>query len=89
MNTAAISEFVDNHFEVTINERVKITFANGESIYGFFKRHPESESKPFEKLKEKNQWEFFIIPPEDTQPQKPKIINGNEVVAIEITEISA
>ncbi|HVD99332.1 MAG TPA: hypothetical protein VNB90_14080 [Cytophagaceae bacterium] len=88
MSTEEISDFVDNHFEVTINERVRVVLKKGEVLHGFFKRHPESESKPFEKMKDKNQWEFFIILPENVIPNKPTIIHGEEVESMELVEVS-
>ncbi len=88
MKPEEISEFIDNHFEVTINERVQITFKNGEILHGFFKRYTESESKPYLKLMDKNQWEFFVILPENTNPQKPTIIDGDDVERMELIEIS-
>jgi hypothetical protein len=88
MNAEDISEFVDNHFEVTINERIRVKLKKGDVLYGYFKRHPESESKPFEKLKEKNQWEFYLIPNQEATPTKPTILHGEEVESMELIEVS-
>lgn len=88
MDVEEISEFVDNHFEVTINERIRVTLKKGDVLYGYFKKHSESESKPFEKLKEKNQWEFFVIPSEQASSYKPTILDGNEVESMELVEVS-
>jgi glutathione peroxidase-family protein len=84
MTKEEIAEFADNNYELTINQTTKLTLKEGDILYGFFKRHRESET--YKKLQDKNKWEFVVLPQEN-DPPKPSIIHGEDVVHLEVTEI--
>jgi hypothetical protein len=84
MTKEEIAEFADNNYEMTINQTTKLTLKKGNTLYGFFKRHSESETS--KKLQDKNKWEFVVLP-QDRHPPKASIIHGEDVVHLEVTEI--
>jgi hypothetical protein len=85
MTKEEIFEFVDNNLEMTVNQRIKLILKDGKMLYGFFKKYTEAEY--FSKLKEKSIWDFFETPAQETQSQKATVINGDDIVSLEITEI--
>ena len=87
MTKEEITLFTDNHYELTINERIRLTLNDGSELSGFFKRHPESEAEATDKLKEKNHWEFFVILSQDHLPQEATLVDGNHIVRLELLEI--
>lgn len=87
MTKEEITLYTDNNYELTINERIRLTLKDDSVLMGFFKRHPESESEHTDKLKEKNHWEFFIILSQDNLPQEATVINGDDILRLELLEI--
>jgi hypothetical protein len=84
MTKEEIAEFADNNYEMTINQTTKLVLKEGGILYGFFKRHHESES--VKKIQDKNKWEFVVLP-QDHHPPKASIINGEDVVYLEVVEV--
>ena len=84
MNKEEIGEFADNNYELTINQTTKLVLKEGRTLYGFFKRHRESEAS--KKLHDKNKWEFVVLP-QESLPPKPSIIDGDDISQLEVTEI--
>ena len=84
MSKEEIEEFADNTYEMTINQTTKLTFKEGKTVFGFFKRLAESEA--YEKMKNKNKWEFVILP-QDHLPPKVSVINGDDLEHVELTEL--
>ena len=76
----------DINSELTVNQKIKLTFKDGKLLYGFFKLPSESES--FETLKQKNKWDFILIP-QDSIPPKVTTIEGDEILHLEITDATA
>ena len=87
MTKEEITLFTENHYELTINERISLTINDGTVLSGFFKRHPESEAIATDKLKEKNHWEFFIISSKNNLPQEATIVDGDDISKLELLEI--
>ena len=83
MTKEEISEFDINHSEMTVNQRIKLQLKDGNDMYGFFKVHAESES--FETLRQKNKWEFIILP-QESFPPKVTTIDGDEILSLEIAD---
>ncbi len=83
MTKEDISNFADNNYELTINETVKLIFNDGKCLYGFFKRLTEAETS--EKKKDHNKWDFIIY--SQDLPPKTIVINGDEVLSLEVIEI--
>ena len=83
MTKEDISEFADNNYELTIDETVKLIFNDGKHLYGFFKRLTEAQTS--EKKKDDNKWDFIIY--SQDLPPKILVINGDEVVSLEVINI--
>ena len=83
MTKEEIAEFDINHSEMTVNQKIKLILKEGKELYGFFKVHTESES--FETLKQKNKWEFIILP-QETFPPRVTILDGDEILSLEIAD---
>jgi hypothetical protein len=85
MKREEIEEFADNNYEMTINQATKLTLVDGESLYGFIKRYPESNTSI--KMKQDNKWEFVVLPNEHVPP-KGIIIPGDEILDLEVVDVS-
>jgi len=63
------------------NQRTELTLKNGKTINGHFYKNADP------KVRNKNQWNFVVLPQTNPSEKKTTLFNGNDIVSIKIHEV--